>query len=61
MNAERCAAILQATIRHHERMHEKMLFVDSDGVHEGRVNQENDILYHALKYALPLVEEKIPK
>lgn len=63
MDAKECADILRATIRHHERMHgEGVVFIGPDGAEEKvMVNPDNDILYHAMRFALSCVEKYIPK
>ena len=61
MNAKECSDVLKDCIRNHERMHKEIVFVDDNGEHPGHLNKENDILYHAMKFALPLVEAAIPK
>lgn len=62
MDAKECADILQATIRHRERMHkEEMTLIGKNGEEEacGKINPDADILYQALKFALTCVEEKV--
>ena len=63
MTAKECSAILHDAIRHREKMYtEPCTFIGPDGkkVH-GTINANNDILYHAMKFALSCVEEKIEK
>ncbi|MBE6926772.1 MAG: hypothetical protein E7461_08035 [Ruminococcaceae bacterium] len=63
MTAEECADILRKTISHREKMHnEPQIWVGPDGERRmGTINADADILYHAMKFALPCVEEKIGK
>lgn len=61
MTAEECVEILRSTIRHRERMHKEVIFVDENGETPGHINPEADILYQALKFALTCVEGKISK
>lgn len=61
MTAQKCADILRSFIRHQERMHKEVIFVDENGETPGRINPEADILYQATKFALTCVEEKISK
>lgn len=64
MNAKECAEVFRSFIRHREKMCEKeTIFINSDGTEVGRgyINPEKDVLLQAMKFALPLVEEQIPK
>lgn len=60
MDAKECADVLQATIRHRERMHkEEMILLGENGEEKarGKINPDADMLYQALKFALACVEE----
>lgn len=61
MTAAECASILRDEIRHREKMHtEPCIFIGQDREKtQGTVNVENDLLYHALKFALSCVEGKV--
>lgn len=59
MTTAECAEILRSAIQHRERMHKKVIFVVGNVETPGRINPETDFLYHALKFALACVEEKI--
>ena len=64
MTAKECADILRNTIRHRERMHQQeVTFIgpNDEEIGTGKINPEADILYLAMKFALPCVEEKIQK
>ena len=64
MTAEECANILRSTILHRERMHQKevtLIGPNDEEIATGKITPEADILYQALKFALPCVEEKIQK
>lgn len=61
MTAAECAEMLRSFIRHRERMFQQdVTFVGPDGSETvGRINPDADELYHAIKFALSCVEEKI--
>lgn len=64
MTLEECAEILRSTIRHREHMHQKEVMLigsNDEEIATGKINPEADILYQAMKVALPCVEEKIQK
>lgn len=64
MTPKECAEILRSFIRHREKMHSKeIILVGKYGSEAGRghIAKEDDILYHATKFALTCVEEKFLK
>lgn len=64
MTAKECADVLRSFLHHRKQMHGKeILLIEEDGSEagRGRLTIEEDILYHAAKFALACVEEKIPQ
>lgn len=62
MELKECADILRSFLHHRKQMHGKeIVLIEEDGSEAGRghLTIEEDILYHAVKFALVCVEEKI--
>lgn len=59
MNLDQCIRLFKACIRHRERSYkEEHIFLAPDGteVGRGKIIPENDSLYQAMKFALPILE-----
>jgi len=59
MNYKKCTENLRAFIRHREKMHENLIFVDENGVEiaGAKINPDADELYKTMKFALHYMEE----